>query len=138
MPYFKFVEGATVAELQNKAYKLWYFLYFCGPGVMQGVKSSKKLQGNGILDLGHFFSAKIEQTLKNHPKTAVFSWILDVFKDSSILTEKQRLKPKNLSSLKFFASFDMPLDPKGAKVKDEMILEANSPVCHGNPRPEAI
>ena len=59
----------------------------------------------------------------------VFGWILDVFEDSAILTEKQRPKPKNLSSLKFFASFDTPLDPKGAKVKDEMILEANSPVC---------
>ena len=38
------------------------------------------------------------------------------FEDYSILAEKQRLKPKNSNSLKFFASFDTLLDPRGAKV----------------------
>ena len=54
---------------------------------------------------------------------------MDVFEDYSFLIEKQRLKPKNSSSLKFFASFDTLLDPRGAKVKNEMVWEANSPVC---------
>ncbi len=63
------------------------------------------------------------------PKSTVFGWILDVFEDSLILTEKQWSKPKNSDSLKFFASFDTLLHPRGTKVKDEMILEANSPVC---------
>ena len=48
----------------------------------------------------------------------VFGWILDVFEDSSILTEKQRPKPKNSSSLKVSASFDTLLDRRGAKVKE--------------------
>ena len=87
-----------------------------------------------FLGLGRCFSAKIEQTSKNHPKMAVFGWILDVFEDSSILTEKQRLKPKNSNSLKFFASFDTLLDPRGAKVRNEMIQEANTPVWVGDPK----
>ena len=59
-----------------------------------------------FLGLRRYFSAKIEQTSKHHPKMAVFGWILDVFEDSSILTEKQQPKPKNLSSLNVSASFD--------------------------------
>jgi len=125
----KIVEGAIVFKIQNKAQKLWYFFYFCHPGVKQGVKRSEKLQGTVNLGLGRCFSAKIKQTLKNCPETAVFGWTLDVFEDSSILTEKQWLKPKNSSSLKFLASFDMLLDPRGTKVRDEMIREANFPVC---------
>ena len=56
----------------------------------------------------------------------VLGCILNVFEDSSILTQTQRPKPKNSSSLKFFASFDTVLDPRG-----EMIREANAPVCGG-------
>ena len=81
-----------------------------------------------FLGLGRCFSAKLEQTSKNRPKMVVFGWILDVFEDSAILTEKQRPKLKKLSSLKFFASFDTLLNPRGTKVKTEMIQEANSPV----------
>ena len=57
------------------------------------------------------------------------------------MTEKQRLKPKNSSSLKFYASFDTLLDPRCAKVVEieitskialfEMILRANTPVWDG-------
>ena len=60
------------------------------------------------------------------------------FKVFSIMTEKERLKPKNSSSLKFYASFDTLLDPRCAKVVEieisskialfEMILRANTPV----------
>ena len=61
------------------------------------------------------------------------------FEVYSIMTEKQRLKPKNSSSLKFFASFDTLLDPRSAKVVEieitskialfAMILRSNIPVC---------
>ena len=40
--------------------------------------------------------------------------LLDVFENYSILAEKQWLKPKNSNSLKFFASFDTLLEPRGA------------------------
>ena len=72
-----------------------------------------------FLGFGRYFSAKIEQTSKKRPKPTVFGWILDVFEDSSILTEKQRLKPKDLSSLKFLASFETLLDPRGVKVVEK-------------------
>ena len=87
-------------------------------------KEAKNFNEIEFFDFGRCFSAKIEQTLKYCPKTKVFGWILDVFEDSSILTEKQRPKPKNTSFLKFFPSFDTLLDPRY-----EMILEANTPVC---------
>ena len=64
---------------------------------------------------------------------AVLGWILDVFEDSSILSEKQQPKLKNSNSLKFFVSFDTLLDPWGAKVRNEMIREANDPVCIEQP-----
>ena len=41
-----------------------------------------------FLGLGRYFSAKIVQNSKNHPKMGVLGCILDVFEDSSILTEK--------------------------------------------------
>ena len=65
-----------------------------------------------FLGLGRCFSAKIEQTSKNRPKTEVFAWILDVFEDSSILTEKQRSKPKTSSYLKISAFFDNLFDSR--------------------------
>ena len=51
-------------------------------------KEAKNLKKLKFLGLGRYFSAKIEQTSKNLPKIVVFGWILDVFQDSSILTEK--------------------------------------------------
>ena len=67
--------------------------------------------------------------------------ILHVFEDYLFLAEKQRLTPKNLNFLKFFASFDTLLDPRCAKVVEinfsskialfEMILRANTPVLCG-------
>ena len=82
-------------------------------------KEAKIFKELEFLGLGRCFSAQIEQTSKNHPKMAVFGWILDVFEDSSIVTEKQRLKPENSNSLKFFASFDTLLDPRGTKVVEK-------------------
>ena len=54
------------------------------------------------------------KTSKIHPKTTIFGRF---FKVCSILAEKQRPKPKNLSFLKISTSFDTLLDPRGAKVK---------------------
>ena len=51
-------------------------------------KEAKNFKELKFLGLGRYFSAKIEQTSKNLPKMVVFGWILDVFQDSSILTEK--------------------------------------------------
>ena len=66
----------------------------------------------------------------------LLGWFFEVY---SNMTEKQRLKPKNSSSLQLFASFDTLLDPRGAKVVEiritsktavfKMILRANTPVC---------
>ena len=41
-----------------------------------------------FLGLRRYFSAKIVQNSKNCPKKVVFGCILNVFEDSSILTEK--------------------------------------------------
>ena len=102
-------------------------------------KEAKFIKEFNFLGFSRCFSAKIKQTSKNHPKMAQFGWILDVFEDYSILAEKQRLKPKNSNSLKFFASFDTLLDPRGAKVVEtnftskialfEMIWESFNTVC---------
>ena len=71
-----------------------------------------------FLGLVRYFSVRIEESSKMskiQPKTAVLGWFFEV---CSILAEKQRPKAKNLSFLKFFASFDTLLDPRGAKVKE--------------------
>ena len=70
----------------------------------------------------------------------VLGWILDIFEDFSILTEKQRMKPKNLTSWKNFASFDTLIVTESAKVVEikiiskivsfTMILRPNTPRDH--------
>ena len=70
----------------------------------------------------------------------VLGWILDIFEDFSILTEKQRMKPKNLTSWKNFASFDTLIVTESAKVVEieiiskivslAMILKSNNPMCN--------
>ena len=82
-------------------------------------KESENFKELNFFGLVHCFSVKIAQILKNCPKMSffhVFGSILDVFEDFSVLTEKQRTKPKNLSSLKFSASSDPQFDPKGARL----------------------
>ena len=54
---------------------------------------------------------KRPRQIKKHQKNVIFEWFFKVY---SILAEKQRLKPKNSNSLKFSASFDTHLDPRGA------------------------
>ena len=92
-------------------------------------KKAKNFKELEFLGLGRCFSVRIAvspKTSKIQPKTTILEQFFEV---CSILAEKQRPKPKNSSSLKFFAFFDTLLDPRGPKVKNEMIWEANSPVC---------
>ena len=46
---------------------------------------------------------------------SIFSSILDVFENCSILAEKQWLKPRKLNFLKNFAALDTLLDPQVAR-----------------------
>ena len=97
-------------------------------------KEAKNLKEIKFLGLGRCFSVRIAEsskTSKIQPKTTILGRF---FKVCSNLAEKQRPKPKNSSSLKFFASFDTLLDPRGMKVRNEMIWEANNPVWHGLPK----
>ena len=47
---------------------------------------------------------------------SLFSSILDIFEDCSILAETQQLKPRKLNSLKNFAALDTKLDPQLARL----------------------
>ena len=121
----KIIQGATVVKFQSKVYKQWYLNYFRAPGINQGVRRSGNFQGTRIFRFEPLFFSQNWTNIEKPPKN---SCILDVFEDSSILTEKQQPKPKNLSALKFFSSFDTLLDPRGAEVRNEMIREANTPM----------
>ena len=70
---------------------------------------------------------KLRKTTQKWCFSYVFRSILDVFEDYSILTEKQWLKPKNSSSLKFSASFDTHLDPRGAILVERNDLMGKCP-----------
>ena len=54
-------------------------------GVSKEAKFFKKLTTYRFV---RYFSAKIEQTFKNHPKWAFFGSVLDIFEDCSVLAEK--------------------------------------------------
>ena len=62
---------------------------------------------------------KLRKTAQKLRFSYVFWSIFNVFADFSILTEKQRLKPRNSSFLKISASFDTHLDPRGAILVEE-------------------
>ena len=82
--------------------------------VSKEAKTFKELE---FLGLGRCFSVRTEESSKTYkiqPKTTILERF---FKVCSSLAEKQRLRPKNLSSLKISTSFDTLLDPRGAKVK---------------------
>ena len=94
-------------------------LTFAPLGSSRVSKEAKNVKELGFLGLGRCFSVRTEEsskTSKIQPKTVVFGRF---FKVCSILAEKQRPKPKNSSSLSFFASFDTLLDPRGAKVVEK-------------------
>ena len=54
---------------------------------------------------------KRSKLIEKHKKNTISGRFFEVY---SILAEKQRLKPKNSNFLKFSASFDTHLDPRGA------------------------
>ena len=99
------------------AYRIISSLTFAPLGSSRVSKEAKNFKEFEFLGLGRCFSVRIEEsskTSKFQPKTAILGLF---FKVCSILAVKQQPKPKNSSSLKFFASFDTLLDPRGAKVK---------------------
>ena len=105
----------TLYLVTPKSFHSITFALLGSSGVSNEAKTYKELS---LFDFSCCFPVIIERTLKNRPRNGIFWHILDVFEDYSILAEKQRLKPKKLCSLKIFASFDTPLDPRRAKVME--------------------
>ena len=109
-----------LSNFQNKMFKQEYLHQSRAFGGKQGVKRSVKLQGTQIFWFGALLFSQNCTNFKKPPKKwrffHVFGSILDVFEDFSVLTEKQRTKPKNSSSLKFSASSDTQFDPKGMRL----------------------
>ena len=58
---------------------------------------------------------------------SIFSPILDVFEDFSILAEKQQLKPKEFNSLKNFAALDTLVDSQLVKIVEWNKSEVKKP-----------
>ena len=79
-------------------------------------KNFNKVESFGLV---RCFSPKIEETSKTCQKMSVFQWVLWFFDVFSNLAEKQRTKPIDSSSMKFFASFDTNDTPGSAKIKPE-------------------
>ena len=88
-----------------------------------GYQKKRNSSGNSIfLVWCAVFQPKLNKLRKTAEKWLFFNvfgqfWVF--FEVCSILAEKQRPKPKNSSSLKFFASFDTLLVPRGAKVVEK-------------------
>ena len=101
----KIVEGATVVKFQNKMYKLWYFLYFCTPGIKQGVKRSGKLQGTQIFRFEPLFFSQNWTNFEKPPKNGSF-WLnfgrFWRFFNSDWKTAAQTLKFEFLEGFHFF------------------------------------
>ena len=79
-------------------------------------KEAKFIKEFNFLGFSRCFSARIEQsskTSKIQPNCVILGWFFEV---CSILTEKQRLKPRKLNSLINFASLDTQLDPQVARL----------------------
>ena len=127
----KTVEGATVAKFQNKVYKLWYILYFCAPEVKQGAKRSRNLQGTQIFKFGPLLFSQNKTNFEKPTKNAGFGLNFGHFWRFFNSDWKVAAQTLKFEFLEVFASFDTPLDPRGVKVKNEMIREANTPVCRG-------
>ena len=82
-------------------------------GASKEVKFFKELT---FLGFACYFSAKIEKsskTSKIQPNCVIFGWFFEV---CSMLSEKQRLKPRKLNSLMNFASLDTQFDPQVARL----------------------
>ena len=110
--WFSSTEPYTQGYLPPESFRSTSLALFGANWVSKDAENFKELKFFGLV---RCFSVKIAQSLKNHPKMAffiVFGSILDVFEDFLVLTEKQRTKPKNSSSLKFSTSSDTQFDPK--------------------------
>ena len=79
-------------------------------------KEVKFIKEFNFLGFSRCFSTRIEKpskTSKIQPNCVILRWFFEV---CSILTEKQRLKPKKLNSLTNFASLDTQLDLQNARL----------------------
>ena len=74
-------------------------------------------------------SVKIEKSSKMSKMQSKLCKKYHIFEDFSILTEKQSMKPQDLTFHKNLASFDTLVDPEAAKVRNEMIWRVFKPVC---------
>ncbi len=122
LPWRNYAQSTNVTSLGHTgvfASRIISFLTFAPLGSSRVSKEAIYFKELEFLGLSCCFSVRIEEsskTSKIQPKTAIFGWFFEV---CSILAEKQRPKPKNSSSLKFFASFDTLLDPRGTKVVEK-------------------
>ena len=66
------------------------------------------------------FSVRIEKSSKMSKIQPKPCKNCHVFEDFSILTEKQRMKPENLTFHENLTSFDTLVNPEAAKVRNEM------------------
>ena len=85
-------------------------------GSSWGSKEAKFIKEFDFLGFSRCFSSKIEKsskTSKIQPNCVIFRWF---FEFCSILTEKQRLKPRKSNFLVNFASLDTQLDPHLARL----------------------
>ena len=79
-------------------------------------KEAKFIKDFDFLGFSSCFSVRNEKSSKMskiEPKCVIFGWFFEVY---SILTEKQRLKPRKSNSLIYFASLDTQLDPQLARL----------------------
>ena len=79
-------------------------------------KEAKFIKEFDFLGFSRCFSARIEKSSKMskiEPNCVILGWFFEVY---SILTEKQRLKPRKSNSLMNFASLDTQLDPQVARL----------------------
>ena len=79
-------------------------------------KEAKFIKEFDFLGFSRCFSARIEKsskTSKIQPNCVILWWFFEV---CSILTEKQRLKPRKSKYLENFASLDTQFDPQVARL----------------------
>ena len=100
-------------------------------GSSWGSKEAKFIKEFDFLGFSRCFSARIEKsskTSKIQPNCVNLRWFFEV---CSILAEKQRLKPRKLNSLIYFASLDAQFDPQVARLVEKypvlhFVLKSNN------------
>ena len=121
------LEGTTVVKISKQNVQIGIsplVSRHCGQTGCQ--KEQKTSRNSNFWGWCTTFQSKLKNLQKRrklsqkHEKKRQF-WV--VFRICAILTEKQRTKPKNLSSLKFSASFDTQLAPSGARLVEIFFFE---------------